>query len=637
MRIRSVRTRFLLVAALLVVMAASSGLWSVATFLYLSTAIDQTVRDRQTAVAWATSLAHSLEREDDALLLYLSGRTETAQRELSQHRRDANAALEALAAHEDAGQWDGLRRRIEAYRRAGDELISANRSENSLARYHVAVNPLLRQAVTECEALRERHFDAMQMAAVMTRDRAVLGTRWVIGVSLLSLLLGVTAAAWLARSVLLPIQQLTASARAIRSGQFDGRLEEGRADEFGQLTEAFNRMAESLAEYRRSSLGELLASKATLQSTLNALPDAVLLFGPGGGLVDKNPHGERLLTGLGCPDAQALNELALPDSFRESVEVALAGTPQRPRPLDFQQTMRVHLDGTQRSLMMTAIPVRGWEIEPGPRTSGFGAVVVFDDVTEFAKLDELRSELIGVASHELKSPLTTLRMNLLMLRETVDRLDAHQRELLDTANSGCDELELTIEELLDVTRVEAGQLRLNLDQIDLRTIVMTAQEAFRTRFEDARVKLIVLAPPDPVLVRGDAKRLANVLANLLANALKYAPSGSDVRMEVGAGQASETSDAEVSVTDRGPGIPPKYHQRVFEKFFRVEHATMAADRPELRLAGGTGIGLYLCREIIRAHGGQIACQAVDDQQGTRITFTLPLARPDSNELDTQSA
>ncbi|TVS10996.1 MAG: HAMP domain-containing protein [Planctomycetaceae bacterium] len=628
MRVHSVRTRFLLAAALLVMMAASSGLWSVATFLYLSTAIDQTVRDRQAAVDWATSLAHSLEREDDALLLSLSGRTEAAQRELSQHRLAANAALEALTAHEDAGQLDGMRQRIAEYRRAGDDLISSERSENSLARYHVTVNPLLRQAVAECAALREGHFDAMQQAAVLTRDRAVRGTRWVIGVSLLSLLLGVMAAAWLARSVLLPIRQLIASARAIRSGQFDSRLDEGRVDEFGQLTEAFNRMAESLAEYQRSSLGELLASKATLQSTLNALPDAVLLFGPAGGLVDQNPHGERLLIGLGCPDARGLKDLPLPDDFRESVEAALAGTAQRPMPLDFRQTMRVNLDGTQRSLMMTAIPVRGLEIEPGPRTSGFGAVVVFDDVTEFAKLDELRSELIGVASHELKSPLTTLRMNLLMLRETADRLDAHQRELLDTANSGCDELELTIEELLDVTRVEAGQLRLNLDQIDLRNIVLTAQEGFRIRFEDAEVRLIVLVPPDPVVVRADAKRLANVIANLLANALKYAPAGSDVGMEVGVGQASGTSDAKVSVTDRGPGIPPKYYQRVFEKFFRVEHATMAANRPEHRLAGGTGIGLYLCREIIRAHGGQIVCQSGDDQQGTCVTFTLPLARPD---------
>src|SRR5262249_60076167 len=128
-------------------------------------------------------------------------------------------------------------------------------------------------------------------------------------------------------------------------------------------------------------------------------------------------------------------------------------------------------------------------LRAGPITESLpgrnGCVVVVDDVTEFARLDELRSELIGVASHELKSPLTTLQMNLLMLGEQSGGLPDRQREFLQAAVRGCEELGATIEELLDVTRIESGQLRLNLAPVDGRAVLATVQRGVQVRFAAA--------------------------------------------------------------------------------------------------------------------------------------------------------
>jgi len=273
------------------------------------------------------------------------------------------------------------------------------------------------------------------------------------------------------------------------------------------------------------------------------------------------------------------------------------------------------LDGRLRRFLLTAVPIPDF----APRRCG--AVVVLDDVTEFARLDELRSELIGVASHELKSPLTTLRMNLLMLGETSDAMTPRQRELVASAVAACEELGLTTEGLLDVARIEAGQLRLNLAPVDLKAALETARRSLQARFDDAGVRLVVDSGPAPVVL-GDPSRLGSVLANVLTNALKYSASGSVVTARVASGQNTQgggLGPAQIAVADQGPGVPAEFRERVFEKFFRVEHHV----GHRVERVRGTGIGLYLCREIVRAHGGSIVCAPGDSGSGTRVAISLP--------------
>ncbi len=645
----SIRARVLVACFLLVAIAISSGLWSAGSFWRLAGAIGQTVRERQQTIDLATTLAHALEREDDALLLFLGGQTSDGQRELTLQRQRVDRILRQLVASssgpeeetaettksgsgeeadtdaESGGtRVEKLQSTIETYRGAGDLIRDAFGDAATLEHYHLNVNPLLRHAVALCEQIREENFEAMRLAAVYARDEAGAAARWVIAISVLSLLLAVAVAAWLARSILRPIEQMTRSTDAIRRGDFDTRIGTVGGDELGRLASAFNLMVGSLAEYRRSSLGELLASKLTLRATLDALPDAVLLFGPKGVVVDQNPPGSDLLQVLIAPSPPTLDNLKLPTELAETIRAALQGKVSQPTRLDLRQTLRISSGGTSRRLLMTAVPVRASDVDHGHRQDGFGAVVVFDDVTEFAKLDELRSELIGVASHELKSPLTTLQMNLLMLSETGHLLTQQQRDLLSAANSGATELAATIDELLDVTRVEADQLHLDLHLCDLCGIATSVADELQGRFADAGVQLELHLETDIVCVFGDFKRLSRVLVNLLENALKYSPSGGRVAIEVtNPLLPSGERAARLSVTDQGPGVPSEFRERIFEKFVRVEHSDPFSDTANQSTPRGTGIGLYLCREITLAHRGQIVCEPAVEATGTRIVVTLP--------------
>jgi len=617
------QSRFILAGFLIVAATVGSSLWSAWTFVRLSVDVDRTLLQSREVIDLGAALHGSLEREDDALLLFLSGDTERAIAELNGERLRGDRLLDRLAA--GRGNDDSTDRRlvrslqdsIEQYRRAGDELLSESGRAGGLERYHRRINPLLREAVAGCDRLRETNFRSIEDSGLRVRDEAIRGTRWVLAISLLTVSLGIGVAVWLARSVLGPIGALTRSVAAIREGNFDQRVGFSTNDELGQLALGFDRMSEALSEYRRSSLGELLTAKTTLEATLDALPDAVMVFGPDGKLDAINPLARTILAARDWAGVTHLAEIPFSVAHRSAIDAAVAGRMPRSTRFDFEQTLDVVIRGQTKRFMVTAVPIAH------PNTGRFGAAVVLDDVTEFVRLDELRSELIGVASHELKSPLTALRMNLLMLGESADEMGMRQRTLVTAAIEGCEELGLTIEELLDVTRIEAGQLKLNLMHVDAGSILTATVRALQPRFDDAGLRLRLIVPPGQHPIIADAVRLRSVLTNLLSNAQKYSPPGGEVVVELATVPSPDpkgASSLEISVTDRGPGIPDEYLERIFEKFFRVEH-----QRGQVGTGvRGTGIGLYLCREIMKAHGGSIIGQSLGHGKGTRIRIAMPI-------------
>ena len=181
----------------------------------------------------------------------------------------------------------------------------------------------------------------------------------------------------------------------------------------------------------------------------------------------------------------------------------------------------------------------------------------------------------------------------------------------------------TIDELLDLTRIESGQLRLARELVDLYPIIDRAIIGLRQRFEDAGVTVQVAPGHRPAFVLGDGIRLGMVFTNLLSNALKYSPRGGCVSINVSSEpNGSGPGSLQIAVSDQGSGIAETFRERVFEKFFRVEQHLQNGNAT----TWGAGIGLYLCRQILEAHGGTILCRAGDDGVGTRFVLELPSAR-----------
>jgi NtrC-family two-component system sensor histidine kinase KinB len=624
MKIRRLQTRFLLAGSLLVMTTVACGIWSAVTFARLSTVVGKTLRESQETTDLTALLASTLEREDDALLLSVNGEVERARQELGvQRQRFDNAYIQLVQLLQDSEEHavaSALQRHVAAYRTAGDFLLAMAGQPEAGKYYHEQVNPVLRQAVSNCAKIRELNFRSMQLVGIRARDEANRATVLVGVISAGALLISTIVAILLARTTLRPIRELSTSVEALRVGDFDRRVHATSADELGQLAEGFNRMAETLAEFRRSNLGEVLRAKETLEAMLAALPDAVIVFDPDGNIIMTNALARTILQATGAERAQHIRDLPFPAHGLQALCAALDGERTREARAELSPAFSVSLDGHQRKFLLMATPI------PEFSAGRCGAVAVLYDVTEFARLDELRSELVAVASHELKTPLTTLRMNLLLLGESVQNLTPRQQEILSAASLGCQELASTIDELLDLTRIEAGQLRLAQDMVDFYAVIEQAVSALRPRYEDANITLQIKRGCTRALVRCDTARLGIVFTNLLTNALTHTPRGGAVSVGVTSRQSTGRGGQQslhIAVTDTGPGIPPEFRERVFEKFFRVEHHHADGANG----ARGAGIGLYLCRQIVEAHGGRIWCEPGDHDCGTRIAFVLPSKMP----------
>lgn len=619
MKIRHLQTRFILAGALLVIMTIVSGIWSAWTFAHLTAVAGRTLEISQQTIDLTAVLSDALEREDDALLLAVTGEREQAQaRLLAERRRFAESYSHLLPTLNEAGEKkaaSALQEHAAQYRSASDAFLSMAGQRDAMTVYYRRVNPALRQAVADCARIRESNFRSMQLEVILARDEAHRATTLVTVISAVALVISTVVALALARSILHPIQELSNSVEALRAGDFERRVPVVSGDELGSLAVGFNRMAAALAEFRRSNLSEVLRAKETLEATIATLPDAVLVIDPRGRIVTLNPIARSVLQATGAGEASVIEELPFPPHSLAALHAALRGESSTQARAEFSRAFLVSLDGRRRKFILTVLPI------PEFQDQEFGAIAILYDVTDFARLDELRTELIAVASHELKTPLTTLRMNLLLMGEEAENLTARQQEILATAVLGCHELASTIDELLDLTRIEAGQLRLTREIVDLHAIIDRAVTSLSQRFEDAEVKLRVAANGVPAVIFGDPARLAMVFTNLLSNALKYTPRGGSVSIVASMQNAGSDGKKvlQIAVTDSGPGVLPAFRERIFDKFFRVEQETIG-DHSGI---WGAGIGLYLCRQIIEAHGGAISCGAGENGPGTRITLTLP--------------
>jgi NtrC-family two-component system sensor histidine kinase KinB len=610
--------RFVVAAGLLVLTTVTASVWTFFALTRLSGIVTDTVRQSESVTAVTSRLAGALEREDDAVLLILAGDNRGSQ-VLAQERAVVDQAVsdlfQVLGPDDERELATPLRTELQVYRQASDAVISVAPEREALVQYHQRANPVLRRAVALTTGIRDQHFTLARQAVGRARDEAAAARRAVLLITLAALGIAVVVAWHLTRTVVGPLRRLTKGANAIRRGNFSERIAVASRDELGDLAGAFNQMAEDLAEFRRTNVSEVVRSKNTLEATLEALPDAVVLLDAGGHIQSMNRAALMTLESAGVRDPRRLEDLRIDGLDMNAVTRVIATGAGVGAASDLAQTIRVERDGVVQRLLPRVVPVSG--LNPQQR----GAILLLYEVTDLVRLDEMRSELVAVASHELQTPLTTLRMALLMLKEGADALPDRHRQLVDTSLIGVDQLTETVHEFLDLTRIEAGQLRLNLEAVQVTVVVSDALRRVEGQATAQGIAVSHHVGSQLPRVVADPLRLRAVFDNILSNALKYTPSGGTVTIDscVAPGMDGTHDTVSISVTDTGPGIPPAFRSRIFDKFFRLEqhqNDTRAGAR-------GAGIGLYMCRQIVELHGGMIGCTAGPEGRGTRITVTLP--------------
>ena len=405
--------------------------------------------------------------------------------------------------------------------------------------------------------------------------------------------------AWrMADAFLRPIQALTASAVALGGGDLEREVPVTSRDELGQLARAFNTMAAHLRAYRDATLAKVLRTQRTMEATLTSTPEPVFVVGRDGTHEVRNPAAEQLARSpdfaMGFPPALAG---PLADVLRTGGHYL---------PTDYAKVVTLRVGREDRHYLPRILAI-------GDKLTEFkGAAVILQDVTKFRLLDDAKTNLVGTVSHELKSPLTSLRMAVyLLLEQKLEGLTPTQRELLETVRDESDRLLRILDNLLDLARLESGASSFDRSSVKIATLLREVAAEAHGFIEPTGHSLAVSIEPElaEASVGVDGSRIRHVFINLLANAAKYSPPGGVITLSVA---VAPLGFIRFSVSDQGPGIPAEVLPHVFERFYRAPGQT----KP------GVGLGLAIAREIVVAHGGSITCTS-EVGRGTTFHFLLP--------------
>lgn len=449
-----------------------------------------------------------------------------------------------------------------------------------------------------------------------------------LGLLLLVIAGSLPVAVMMARRVTTPVRRLQEHATAIGHGQFEDAAEITSPRELASLGEAFNRMSRELREredlvaavnqelvehsLRSGQLAEDAQRRAAeLDLTIGSIADGVVLLGPDGEVLRMNPAAGRILgssgTDAGLPD---LNETALMSA--ETLEGRRLPPEEMPhqRALD-GETVLGHMlalrspEGEQTWVSASAAPI--WT----PDSRMLGVVLTLTDVTAQHALQQRQEELVHTISHDLRAPLTVIQGHAqMMLRDVVMRGSQRAQHSAEAIVLAARQMNAMIQDLVDSTRVDTGQLLLDSASLDLRQFMVRMLQQFSGVLDVERIRIERPEVLPEVLV--DERRLERILMNLISNALKYSEPGTEVVVKLAASEA----EVVVSVSDQGEGIPPAEIGLLFQKYARGSRSRKRGD--------SLGLGLYITRALVEAHGGRIWAES-EAGKGSTFSFTLPVA------------
>jgi NtrC-family two-component system sensor histidine kinase KinB len=345
-------------------------------------------------------------------------------------------------------------------------------------------------------------------------------------------------------------------------------------------------------------------------AALNSLYDPVIVTDDAGRIVHLNQAAEGLFGSARLVENQPVADVVREERIAKAIARAIRQVRVSAEEGE-EAFVPLSIGSTQRTYRLRATPMRDDE------GALLGAAAVLEDVTHLRELDRLKSEFISVASHELRTPVTSLLLSAQLLQEgAVGPLTPEQQEVVAAQREDLERLERTMRDLLDLTRLETGVVPPRLEMISPSEIVQAAVASVASQVEAKGIALALEVPEDLPRVRADRVQITRVLINLLNNAVRHTPEAGHITLQ------AEAQDRHVlfRVTDTGPGIPREYLPHIFERFVQVPGAT----------PGGTGLGLSIAQTIVRAHGGEMTVES-EIGQGSTFTFLLPTTAPPEGE------
>ncbi|TWR24141.1 HAMP domain-containing protein [Mucilaginibacter achroorhodeus] len=406
-----------------------------------------------------------------------------------------------------------------------------------------------------------------------------------------------------------PLNRLLTGIRAIGPRNYKERIHFNKDDEFAEVGNAFNEMAERLNEWENSNLSRIMSEKLRIETIIEQMHDAIIGINEKQEILFINTAAKKILS-INSDKIVSGTVASISrdnDLFKSIINDSKAGKP-----------FKIVVDGKDSYFQLETREIHVPNMESNisrplniAKTSA-GKVYILRNITEFKERDEAKTNFIATISHELKTPISSIKMSLkLMKDERVGQMNAEQQQLLEHINDDSDRLLKITSELLELSQVETGNIQLNFIPVDPTKIVDYAIESVNFQAEQKGVKLEVVKDDNLPDVNADVEKTAWVLVNFLSNALRYSSERSKVVIAV----KNKGTEVEFSVTDTGKGIDEKYQKRLFDRYFQVP--------TDGQNKSGSGLGLAISKDFIEAQNGKIWLKSAIGE-GSTFAFSLPV-------------
>lgn len=390
-----------------------------------------------------------------------------------------------------------------------------------------------------------------------------------------------------------PIGKLNESIKQIAAANYRARVHFDGRDEFSELAQSFNKMAEKLEEYSESQLDDVLQAKKRIETLVENMRDPVIGVDEHRQVIFINEEALKV-TALHIDQILHKNiaDVALQHDLLRDVfnDIASPAAGQQ-----FEGILKIYAHKKQSYFAKDVIDIN--VVPTGEQESKYiGQVIMLKNITPFKELDLAKNNFIGTVSHEFKTPIAAIQMSVQLLRNhRIGVMNGEQKQLLEGIKEDADRLLAITKELLTMTQVESGAIQLNVHEADVKPMLDYAVKANRVAAEYKQVSVQVSLDDEVGRVWADNEKTAWVLTNFVSNAIRYSHEHTTVQICV----QKEGDRIRFSVFDKGQGIEAKYIDRIFERYFRVPGAR----------SGGTGLGLSISKEFIEAQGGEIAVES----------------------------
>ena len=610
--IKSIKSKISLILIVFISLTIGNSFVSINFFNKLQESIDSIMHANYDSVVDAQNMNNSLERQDSLELSFIfENNLELSPEYELNHTNFLEWLNKAKNNITEVGEQDTVDLIDKSYTDYIDKvkiLISIKKEQggNEASKYYYSkVFPLFKDVKENCNILLDINQKSMINMKEKSKELVNSARYFILGIDGVALIIGISIISYLLRKIIHPIENLATGINKVSEGNYEYTIPLKSGEEINFIFDCFNNMVEKLKEYDRLNLNKILREKQRTEAIIESIKSPIIVTDEENKIIMINKCAERVFD---VKEKKVINRQFLHGIKEEKVFNMIQEARNSIEEFKAFEDIELGKNDDKAYYRITISPI--WF----KHSENLGTVTIMQDITKFKELDEMKTDFISNVSHEFRTPLTSICMAVgLLLDKNVD-INDDEIELLTIIKEDSDKLDNLVGELLDLSKMKSGKIEMDIREIDINDVISQIKRAFKIQIEEKNVKLSIDTNGIVRKVKGDINKISWVIANLIGNALRYIKTDNTGIIEIKTREVNNTML--VSICDNGEGIAEEYQKLIFEKFIQIKDKNGET-------TGSSGLGLAICKEIVKAHGGEIWVDSTVGE-GSTFYFTLKL-------------